>query len=209
MDWTTPKPKRMRLYFFVLFVCLSASLSAQKYGNPALGQDVPLQLQFDTVIQVSNRYRERGSEFRVVRRDYLDNFMQNVSDSLSQYPRQIERLQEEKTALQQQIDATASEVSDRDATIAELNQERDSVNLLGIQFDEGTYNLIMWALVIGLLVALLVALASTRIAAASNTELKRERDKLAEELEQSRKSRLTVEQDLRRQLQDEINRRSA
>ena len=209
MDWTTPKPKYMRLYFFVLFVCLSATLPGQKRGNPALAEGVPLQLQFDTVIQVSNRYRERGSEFRVVRREYLDNFMQNVSDSLSQYPQEIERLEKEKAGLQQQIDATASEVSDRDATITELNQERDSVSLLGMQLDKGTYSLIMWALVIGLLVALLVALASTRIAAASNTELKRERDKLAEELEQSRKSRLTVEQDLRRQLQDEINRRSA
>ena len=198
----------MRLYFFVLSVCLSVTLLAQQRGNPALAQDAALQEQFDAVIDASNRYRERGDEFRVVRRDYLDNFMQNVSDSLSQYPREITRLEEEKAELQQQINATASEVSDRDATIAELNEERDSVDLLGIQFDEGTYNLIMWALVIGLLVALLVALASTRIAAASNTELKRERDKLAEELEQSRKSRLTVEQDLRRQLQDEINRRS-
>ena len=199
----------MRLYFFVLFVCLSATLPAQKRGNPALAQDVPLQLQFDTVLQVSNRYREGRSEFRVVRREYLDNFMTNVADSLSQYPQEIGRLQEEKAALQQQIDATASEVSDRDATIADLNKERDSISLLGMQLDKGTYSLIMWALVIGLLVALLVALASTRIAARSNTELKRDRDKLASELEQSRKSRLTVEQDLRRQLQDEINRRNA
>ncbi|CAH1000581.1 hypothetical protein LEM8419_01715 [Neolewinella maritima] len=199
----------MRLFFFLLLLCLCASLPAQKRGNPALAQDVPLQLQFDTVIQVSNRYREGNSEFRVVRRAYLDAFMANVSDSLSQYPLEIGRLQEEKAALQEQIDATSSEVSERDATIAELNAERDSVNLLGMQLNKGTYSLIMWALVIGLLIALLVALASTRIAAANNTELKRERDKLAGELETSRKSRLTVEQDLRRQLQDEINRRGS
>lgn len=194
----------MRCLLCLFFLCLCVSLFAQRRGNPALAGDTPLQLQFDTMLDVSNRYQE----FKVVRRLYLDEFMSNVSDSIATYTERIGQLESEKNVLQRQIDDTASEVADRDATISSLKSERDSISLLGMQLGKGTYSLIMWALVIGLLIALLVALASTRIAAANNTELKRERDKLATELEQSRKSRLTVEQDLRRQLQDEINRRS-
>lgn len=198
----------MRLTLFLLLTLVFVSLSAQRTGNPALSDDGSLQQQFDGMLDVSNRYREGSTEFKVVRRDYLDAFMGNVNDSISTYTRRIAALESEKNNLQGQIDATASEVADRDATINSLNAERDNVSLLGMQLAKETYSLIMWALVIGLLVALLIALASTRVAASNNTELKRERDKLSEELEQSRKSRLTVEQDLRRQLQDEINRRN-
>lgn len=166
--------------------------------------DAPLQQQFDEMLDASNRYQE----FKVVRQEFLNAFMVNVSDSISGYTERIADLETEMADLRSQIEANSSEVADRDATITELNKELDSVSLLGMQLSKGTYSLIMWSLVIGLLIALLVALASTRIAAAANTELKRERDKLAEELEQSRKSRLTVEQELRRQLQDEINRRN-
>ncbi|PPK84664.1 hypothetical protein CLV84_3826 [Neolewinella xylanilytica] len=193
---------RCILYLFFLFLCVN--VSAQRRGNPAAATEAPLQQQFDEMLDASNRYQE----FKVVRQEFLDAFMVNVSDSISGYTERISQLEGEMAELRNEIDANSNEVAERDATIAELNDELDTVSLLGIQLSKGTYSLIMWSLVIGLLIALLVALASTRIAAANNTELKRERDKLAAELEQSRKSRLTVEQDLRRQLQDEINRRN-
>ncbi|MCP9237512.1 hypothetical protein [Lewinella sp. JB7] len=198
----------MRCLLYLCFFCLCTSLAAQKRGNPALSDGTPLQLQFDTMLDVSNRYRENNDEFKVVRRLYLDAFMSNVSDSIAIYTQRISQLESDKARLQAQIDGNASQVADRDATIAELNAERDSVSLLGFQLAKDTYSIIMWSLVLGLLVAFLVALAGTRVASSNNNELKRERDKLAAELEQSRKSRLTVEQDLRRQLQDEINRRN-
>lgn len=197
----------MRFVFllFTLFVC--TNLTAQRYGNPALSEGTELKNQYDTIIDLSNRYREGQTEFKVVRREYLDAFMENVSDSIATYTERIDVLEGEKKELQDNIDGHANEVGDRDKTIADLNSERDSVNLFGLQIDKSTYHIIMWSLVIGLLAAMLIALASTRVAAANNTELKRERDKMSEELEQSRRSRLTVEQELRRQLQNEINRR--
>ncbi|WP_157974615.1 hypothetical protein [Lewinella sp. IMCC34183] len=198
----------MRVLLPLLFIFLGTfSAYAQQSGDPSQGSDESLRTQFESMLDVSNRYREGSREFKVVRRDYLDAFMNNVGDSISIYTRRISELEQQEASLQGQIDKNSSEVADRDATIAALNQERDSVNLLGLQLDKGTYSLIMWSLVIGLLIALLVALASTRLAARNNNDLKRERDKLSEELEQSRKSRLTVEQDLRRQLQNEINKR--
>ena len=197
----------MRIALLLLLLSTLTSLTGQRYGNPALSEGTALQLQFDTMLDVSNRYREGTAEFKVVRRTYLDAFMANVADSIATYTDRIAGLEGDKAALQANIDENADEVGDRDETIADLRGEKDSVSLLGIQLDKGTYSIIMWSLVIGLLIALLVALASTRVAAANSSELERERDKLVGELEQSRKSRLTVEQDLRRQLQDEINRR--
>jgi chaperonin cofactor prefoldin len=199
----------MRCLLFFLILVISLPLAAQRKGNPALAEEAPLRQQFEDMLQVSNRYREGNRQFKVVPRDYLDAFMANVSDSISTYTIQIDELQREQTSLQSRIDETASEVSDRDRTIGELRRERDTVSLLGMQLAKGTYSLIMWGLVIGLLIAFLVAIASTRVAAGNNTALIRERDKLATELEESRRSRLTVEQELRRQLQDEINRRNA
>ncbi|WP_167641652.1 hypothetical protein [Neolewinella marina] len=198
----------MRCFLCLVFFWMGAAvLFGQQSGNPAQAGDRDLQTQFETMLDLSNRYREGSREFKVVPRDYLDAFMSNVSDSIATYTTQIEALEAQQAEQQARIDATSGEVADRDALIADLKDERDTVGLLGMQLDKGTYSIIMWSLVIGLLIALLVALGGTRIAAGNNSALKRERDKLAEELEQSRKSRLTVEQDLRRQLQDEINKR--
>lgn len=182
------------------------SVAAQKKGNPALAEGVELRLQYDTMMDVSNSYREGRTDFKVVRHNYLDAFVANVSDSIVTYTERIENLEEEQRALQADIDENASQVAERDETIEQLTQENDNVSLLGVQMSRSTYGLIMWALVVGLLVALLVAIGSTRVAAANSAELERERDKLTKELEQSRKRRLSVEQDLRRQLQDVRNR---
>lgn len=197
-------------YLIIVFFAFVFSLTAQaqRRGNPALADEATLQEQFDTMLLVSNRYREGSQRFRVVRRDYLDAFIANVNDSIVDYTARIGELEGEVDDLDERNETATEEVEERDATIAELENERDTVSLLGIELAKGTYSLIMWALVIGLLIALLVAMASTRVAATNNNELRNERDKLAAELEQSRKSRLTVEQELRRQLQDEINKRN-
>jgi cell division septum initiation protein DivIVA len=198
----------MRLILIFLFTLPCLQLPAQRAGNPALAEDAPLRQQFDEMLDVSNRYREGSRQFKVVPRDYLEAFMTNVSDSIATYTVQIDRLEGEQAELQDQVGQATTEVSERDGRIADLEREQNSISLLGLELAKSTYSLIMWGLVIGLLIAFLVAIASTRVAASNNTALIKERDKLTTELEESRRSRLTVEQELRRQLQDEINKRS-
>jgi hypothetical protein len=173
-------------------------------GNPAQADTMSLQGQFDELYRTSNRYQQ----FRVVRQDFLRAFMANVADTLTGLSGELNarqgKIEEQATA----IGNLETEVSERDATIEQLNQEKDGISMFGLLLSKGTYNLIMWVLVIGLLLGLLMALGRTRLAVATSKERKGQIEKLTSELETSRKQRLKIEQDLRRQLQDEINKRN-
>ncbi len=185
------------LFFFSTF------LLAQP-GNPAQADTLGLQQQFDEMVRVSNRYQT----FRVVRQGFLDAFMANVSDSISGYTTEIEALTATIGEQKATIDNQAKEIADRDGRITSLTEEKDSISLLGISLTKITYNVLLCS-IIGLLLALLFfALARMQVAVTSGKEARLAREKTAEELERSRKSRLEVEQTLRRQLQDERNKRA-
>lgn len=186
----------------ILFLLVTSDLGAQP-GNPATADTASLRVQFDDMVRVSNRYQQ----FRVVRRSFLNAFIANVSDTISGYTSEIAELKRTIATQNSRIEEQAGEIEVRDQDIVALQEDKESISLLGLDLTKTTYSLIMWALVIGLLAALVLALGSTRVAVSDSSGLKRERDKLSEELEQSRKSRLKVEQDLRRRLQDELNRR--
>ena len=91
--------------------------------------------------------------------------------------------------------------------IGSLNGEKDSISLLGMQLSKTTYNIILWSAIGILLALLLFSIARMQVAVTSNRDARIAREKTAEELEKSRKNRLEVEQKLRRQLQDERNKR--
>jgi hypothetical protein len=197
---------RARLLFAfsaLIFLFISTPAFAQP-GNPAQADTMSLQGQFDELYRTSNRYQQ----FRVVRQDFLRAFMANVADTLTGLSGELNarqgKIEEQATA----IGNLETEVSERDATIEQLNQEKDGISMFGLLLSKGTYNLIMWVLVIGLLLGLLMALGRTRLAVATSKERKGQIEKLTSELETSRKQRLKIEQDLRRQLQDEINKRN-
>lgn len=197
----------MRKTVFSLLAIASlftASLSAQA-GNPAQADEsTSLQTQFDDMVRVSNRYQQ----FKVVRQDFLNAFMVNVSDSIKVYTEEIGTLQGTISAQAEKIDKLTQDVKDRDGNVASLTAEKDSMNLLGIPLGKGTYATIMWSIILGLLALLAFAFLRMRVAISSASDAKSTSDKLSEDLEKSKKRRLEVEQTLRRQLQDEINKRS-
>ena len=194
--------KIFRVIPLLILFLFSTPIFAQP-GNPAQADSSSLQKQFDEMIRVSNRYQS----FKVVRHGFLNAFMTNVSDSIRIYTAEIEDLKSTIAEQKATIESQGAEIATRDGEITSLTGEKDSINFLGMPLTKSMYNVILWSL-IGLLVFLLLfALARMRIALTTSKEARLAREKTAEELEKSRKSRLEVEQTLRRQLQDERNKR--
>jgi len=196
----------MRTYLFALFLVVLSSLSpavSAQAGNPAKADSSSLQQQFDEMLRVSNRFQA----FKVVRQNFLQAFMVNVADSISNYTTEIGTLNSTIANQATRLEEQEATIEEKDLEISQLNDEKDGVSLLGIQLSKTTYNLIMWSAIIGLLALLLLALGRMRLAVSSANESGGHNAKLTEELEKARKRRLEVEQNLRRQLQDEINKR--
>lgn len=196
----------MRIHFFALFFVLFAvgnqPIFAQ-VGNPATADSASLSQQFDEMLRVSNRYQG----FKVVRQNFLTAFIANVSDSISGYTEEIASLNGTIATQANRLDKQETTIQEKDVEISQLNEEKDGVSLLGFQLSKATYSLIMWSAIIGLLALLLLALARMRLAVSSASESSAHNAQLTDELEKARKRRLEVEQNLRRQLQDEINKR--
>jgi len=192
-----------RCLFLLSFLFVMHTATAQR-GNPATADTLSLQGQFDEMLRVSSNYQV----YKTVRRTFLDAFMANVSDSISIHTTEISQLKNRISDQEAKIAEQAAAVDDRQGQIATLTDEKDSISLLGMPLSKATYSLILWSAIIALLAMLLFAIARMRLAVGSAREARQDFQQVNEDLEKSRKTRLEVEQKLRRQLQDEINKRS-
>lgn len=195
----------MRIYFTLALIlfCLSSNTLQAQIGNPARADSVALQEQFDDMLEVSNRFQT----YKVVQEPFLRAFMSNVSDSISIYTEEIGNLNATIATQAGKIQEQATNITERDGTISTLENEKESINLLGIPLSKSTYTTTMYVTLGVLLAALLLALGRMRYAAGTANEANQKVAKLSEELETSKRRRLEIEQNLRRQLQDEINKR--
>jgi ABC-type Na+ efflux pump permease subunit len=188
----------------LLFLLFVANFAVAQRGNPATADTVSLQGQFDEMLRVSSKYQI----YKTVRRTFLDAFMANVQDSISGYTEEISRLENRISEQDAKIAEQATAIEDRQGQIGVLTEEKDSISLLGMPLSKGAYSLILWSAIIALLAMLLLALARMRLAVGSARQAQQDFLQVNEDLEKSRKTRLEVEQKLRRQLQDEINKRN-
>jgi hypothetical protein len=188
-------------FLTLVFLLFAAHSAVAQRGNPATADTVNLQGQFDEMLRVSSKYQI----YKTVRRDFLDAFMANVSDSIRGYTDEISELEGRIAEQKKTIGDQATSIDDRQGQIASLTDEKDSISLLGMPLSKSTYSLILWSSLIALFAMLLFALARMRLAVGSAREARDDFQQVNQDLDKSRKTRLEVEQKLRRQLQDEIN----
>ena len=194
---------RKLLFIICALSCLFNQPLTAQVGDPARADTSSLQEQFDGMLRVSRR----NDKFRTVRESYLESFMRNVSDSITVYTDDITELNNRIISQDEKMQSQMADITERDGTISDLEQQNENIDLLGIPLSKSTYTTTMWA-VIGLLLAIAVfAISRMRSAIAATKRAKGRVVKVTEELETSKRRRLEIEQSLRRKLQDEINKR--
>ncbi len=155
-----------------------------------------------------NQISRTQDDFKLIRRVNLETVRKNVADSLRQLQTEIAGSATTIKTQQGQIatltDSLAS--TNEQLRISEGNQDR--VSLLGISLEKSTVSVLFVSIVsvLGLLLAFYIYRFNH-----SHVETRQARksyDDIREELETHRKKALEREQKLKRQLQDEINRRT-
>lgn len=173
-------------------------------GNPANNGAEPLNAQFQLMVDESNRYQQ----FKVIRSVWLAAFAENLSDSLAAETEVINGLQATIDDQSNTLAQREEEITQLNAQIEQLNEEKDGISFLGANLSKTAYNSIVWTLIAALLAGLLFFLGRGRYAQALAKDARTKNEQLTTDLEQARKRRLEVEQDLRRKLQDERNKHS-
>ncbi len=183
---------------------ISGALHAQ-VDNPAAAENETLEEQITNILRVSNKY----AGFKLVREEFITAFVANMNDTLGVRREEVEELRQVIATQNEKMLAQNNGIADREQLIGELERESAYVSLFGISMPKSTYRLVVYG-IIGLLIAMIAfALTRMRYAIQAARGANAKRAKLAEEVEAGKKKRLEMEQSLRRQLQDEINRNRA
>ncbi|MCW5520465.1 tRNA (guanine-N1)-methyltransferase [Aureitalea sp. L0-47] len=177
-------------------LCCILYLSAQEASNQNSLED-----QFTDVIDKSNSYQD----FKVIKKVKINRLKQNVLDSVASLESRIDTLSghiasqdSEISSLNQTLESTKSE-------LATSREKEDGIFLFGMLLSKSTYNTILWSVIGILLLLLIVFIMRYRT---SNSVTRSANAKLAEveaEFEGHRQRSLEREQQIRRKLQDELN----
>ncbi len=182
----------------LLFIIL---LSFNTIAQTAVEKDNSIKGQFTEVVDGSNNYQE----FKVIKKVKLAVLRQNVADSLNKLEQTILATQKTIDAQQTQITKLEQSLATTNTDLSTSREKEDGISFFGILVAKTTYNTIMWSIIAGLLIALGFFIFKFKN---SNAITREANNKLAEtesEFEQHRSKKLEEIQQIRRKLQDEIN----
>lgn len=183
-----------------LAFCFMGTLKAQTPKGLSEGS---LQDQFNYLVEESSRYQT----YKVVPNTWLNTFWTHVQDTLRAQQGALKENQIQINVQKKDIDQFETEKAALNEEIATLKREKNSLSLLGITVDKAVYHILVWAIIAALAVGLLFFLGRFRFANSITRQTRKDNEELQETVSHLRKRMLEKEQELRRQLQDEINKR--
>ncbi len=196
--------KNLTLFFAVLLFSISV-LNAQQQQAQSSPDDPSIQGQFETLIRKSTNYRQGGKRYEVVRLLELNALQKNVLDSLNMANTSIASLKSTIAENETAISSLNTKLDETTQNLATTTEEKDSMSFFGSLVSKGTYKLIVWSIIIGLLILLGLFIYKFKNSNMLTQQAKVSLADLEEEYEQHRRRALEREQKISRELHDERN----
>ncbi|RSK38313.1 tRNA (guanine-N1)-methyltransferase [Mangrovimonas spongiae] len=184
----------------ILFTVFSIALFAQEEEELSLNSGT-IDNQFEYVIRKSNNYQQ----YKVIKKTWLYALKAHTLDSLKALHENLNKSQTVIDSQSKEINKLNANLSNTQNTLDKTNEEKNNMALFGMQMSKGSYNTLMWSIIIGLLGFLLFFIYKFKNSNTITREAKKSLSEVEEEFEEHRKRALEREQKVRRQLQDEIN----
>ncbi|HET6244079.1 MAG: tRNA (guanine-N1)-methyltransferase [Bacteroidetes bacterium] len=186
------------LLLAVLFVC--PSVFGQNNAKESL-ESGTLSSQFNYMINNSNRYMD----FKVIKMAWLEKYSSNVSDSLNLLRNEILGAQNRLLVQVNEIEVLNTQLKNLSDDLTSIENEKNSIELLGLQIDKNKYINTLWTLLAVLIILLIVFIFRFRRSNLLTLESKNLLAEIREEFDGYRKRALEKEQKLGRELQNELN----
>ncbi|WP_339625909.1 tRNA (guanine-N1)-methyltransferase [uncultured Winogradskyella sp.] len=166
--------------------------------------------QFEYIFIKSGNFKgTNGQKYEAVKFSSLLTLKANVLDSLKTTYAKLDSSQKIVNNQAKEIDGLKIQLQNTKTNLEETNSEKDNIALLGMQMSKGSYNILMWSVIAGLLALLLVFIYKFKGSNTLTKEAKFRLDEIETEFEEHRRGALEREQKVRRQLQDELNKNKA
>ena len=187
-----------KLILLALLLFCSVSLS---YSQETETKDNSLNGQFEAIKKTSNNYQD----YEVVKKFKLNALQKNTLDSIAVYKSEISTLKNTISSQNDEISSLTTTLNETKVALTNSQEKEDGIEFLGILTQKSTYNTILWSIIGLLLITLAYFIYRFN---ASNSITKESKAKLTEvesEFELHRQKKLEEMQQVRRKLQDEIN----
>lgn len=194
--------KSIQLLIAVLFFALNTNhATAQQAAKDSANVDPSLRGQYQTILSKSKNL----NGFKVVNPTRLSTFLKNVNDTLRSERRQLPALKKQIAEQQKAIADLKVQLNEKESALNSSNQRLDEITFMGISFSKGSYNTMVWTIILVLALVLIVVI----IRSARLLHEAKYRSSLYEEISaeyQSYKVKANEkEKKLARELQDERN----
>ena len=160
-----------------------------------------IESQFTEVIDKSNRYED----YKVVKIVKLNALRKNVADSLTGLKNEISTLEQYQYKQQATIDSLAKEITTLKESLALSLKKENGISFFGSIIPKSVYQTIMWGIVAILLLGLLTFIVKFKRSNSITRDANKKLEETEAEYDKHRQNALEREQQLRRKLQDEIN----
>ncbi|WP_343531410.1 hypothetical protein [Pedobacter sp.] len=152
-----------------------------------------------------SRTRTSPDGYKMVAKYRLDQLWKNVSDTLRKERAERKSLQQKLTEQGKTVNYLKTEISGKDASINENTNKLNEIKFLGISFDKGTYNIIVWSIIGVLVIALIIVVARSGKSISEAKHRSQLYNEISDEYQAYKSKAVEKERKLARELQDERN----
>ena len=190
---------KFKLVLFIIVYSVSFSIVAQE--NPEEKKDTTLEGQFVDVIDKSGNYQD----YKVIKKLQLATLRKNILDTVAGLEKNINTANGTIEKQKNRIADLENSLKSTDENLTTAKEKENKISFLGSNMTKSSYNTLMWGIITALLLGLAFFIFKFKN---SNTITKEANLKLSEtekEFELYRQKKLEEVQQIRRKLQDEIN----
>jgi hypothetical protein len=189
----------------IIMVLSSNSINAQDELTQSINEG-SINDQFEFILRKSGNFKgTTGLAYEAVRRSMFLSLQAHTIDSLKTLQTKLDNTKSTVETQQKEISDLKANLGTTQSTLDATNLEKNNMSLLGLQMSKTNYNILMWAIIGGLLALLLMFIYKFKNSNAVTKAAKKSLTETEEEFEEHRRSALEREQKVRRQLQDELN----
>ena len=183
-----------------LFFLAQSFILAQDLETEAV-EDNSLETQFNDLKNKSNSYQE----YKVVKVVSLNNFWQNVEDSLAAFHQEIEEANSAIAQQNQKLDSLNQKLEAREDALEKSEYDIAHLTVLGMDVEKDSYVTFTWIVFFVLLLILGITFAKFKNSNKVAVEKKSDYDELSQELNDYKQKAREKEIKLMRELQTERN----
>ena len=194
----------MRLGKYTIFLLIGLLFFAGKVFSQNTPEASSIDEQFEEILKTSNNYQD----YKVVKRFKISNLRTATLQEINQLSEQIESLKEENKQHTQELKQLEEQLKQTNADLEKAEKSKDEFSWLGMQVQKGSYQSVVYGIIIFLVLVLLVLFFTYQKNKNETVQAKKNLEQNQAEFDAYRKKSLETQQKLGRQLQDERMRKA-